>query len=234
MLNFLRRQSYVIFMLLLVVSDIHGNITALSKIIKAVSGKKIEAIIVAGDVTDFGTGENALQILNTLKQVSKKIFYVPGNCDYVDTFDIKELDEMNIHGKYVKIGDLFVIGVGGSIETPFSTPFELGEEEIDSLLEKAYRAAKQPKNFILVSHTPPYNTRLDLTYRGLHAGSKAVRTFIEEYKPMLVICGHIHEARGTDKLEESLMVNPGPARKGYYALVTIEKSQEPEIFLGEA
>ncbi|MEM3833069.1 MAG: metallophosphoesterase [Thermoprotei archaeon] len=221
-------------MLLLVVSDIHGNLRALNKIVKAVAGKKVDAVIVAGDVTDFGTGENAIQTLNILKDVNKKIFYVPGNCDYVDTFDIKELEEMNIHGKHAKINDLFVVGVGGSVETPFSTPFELGEEEIDSLLEKAYRSAKQPKNFILVSHTPPYNTRLDLTYSGLHTGSKTVRAFIEEHKPMLVVCGHIHEARGTDKLGESLMVNPGPARKGYYALVSIEKSHEIEIFLGEA
>ncbi len=221
-------------MLLLVVTDIHGNLGAVDRIIKAVNKKKIDAVLVAGDVTDFGTGDNALQVLNLFKQVSKKIFYVPGNCDYVDTFDTKELDEMSLHGRYTKIGNVTVIGVGGSVETPFSTPFELGEEEIDSLLEKAYRAAKQPKDFILISHTPPYNTRLDLTASGIHAGSKAVRSFIEEYEPKLVICGHIHEARGIDTLGKILMVNPGPARRGFYALVKIEGAQQPEIYLGEA
>jgi putative phosphoesterase len=221
-------------MLLLAVSDIHGNLNAVNRIIKAVEKKKIDAVLVAGDITDFGTGDNAIRILNMFKTVSKKVFYVPGNCDYVDTFDAKELDEMNIHGRYAQIGNIIVIGVGGSVETPFSTPFELGEEEFDSLLEKAYRSAKQPKDFILVSHTPPYNTRLDLTARGIHAGSKTIRAFIETYEPKLVICGHIHEAKGIDNLGKSLMVNPGPARKGFYTLIKIEAAQQPEIFLGEA
>ena len=54
------------------------------------------------------------------------------------------------------------------------------------------------KKFIFVSHTPPYNTNLDMLSNGWHVGSLAVRKFIEKWgkKKMMVASfhGHIHES----------------------------------------
>jgi hypothetical protein len=33
---------------------------------------------------------------------------------------------------------------------------------------------------------------------GVHAGSAAVRDFIEKYQPEYFFCGHIHEAQGVE------------------------------------
>ena len=41
-----------------------------------------------------------------------------------------------------------------------------------------------------------YGTALDQVRPGLHAGSTAVRDFIQRVQPAHFFCGHIHEAEG--------------------------------------
>jgi hypothetical protein len=72
------------------------------------------------------------------------------------------------------------------------------------------------------------NTRLDMVPSGEHAGSIPVRSFIERFKPTLVISGHIHEARGIDSIGETTLINPGPAR-GNYAEITLNNKASVTI-----
>ena len=65
-------------------------------------------------------------------------------------------------------------------------------------------------------------------FLGKHVGSTAVRTFIEKNKPDVVVCGHIHEARGTDILGSTLMINCGSAAQGNYAMIDIGNTVEME------
>lgn len=51
-----------------------------------------------------------------------------------------------------------------------------------------------PEKLVLVTHSPPYNTDLDIEKHGLHVGSAAIKKFIEEEKPFVTLHGHIHEA----------------------------------------
>ena len=67
------------------------------------------------------------------------------------------------------------------------------------------------KNFIIVSHTPPYGI-LDIGIRfGIkHVGSIALREIINEFseKIPLVICGHVHSHGGKfEKLNNTYIVN---------------------------
>jgi Icc-related predicted phosphoesterase len=52
---------------------------------------------------------------------------------------------------------------------------------------------KNPKKTVYVIHTPPDNTNLDMLLNKNHAGSMAVRLFIEKKQPYLTLHGHIHE-----------------------------------------
>jgi Icc-related predicted phosphoesterase len=72
--------------------------------------------------------------------------------------------------------------------------------------------------FIFVSHSPPYNTPLDVIYNGQNVGSLSIRRFIEKWsrKGLLVASfhGHIHESPGRSgaihtKIENSFCINPG-------------------------
>ena len=66
----------------------------------------------------------------------------------------------------------------------------------------------------LVIHVPPYGTRLDEYAPGKHAGSTALRAWVEREQPAYLFCGHIHETAGfSDRLRATQCINVG--KEGY-------------------
>ena len=109
--------------------------------------------------------------------------------------------------------------------TPFKTPYEFSELELDNLLAKGISQVGDAKDLILVSHTPPFQTKTDKLLNGAHVGSTAVRTFIEQQQPLLCLTGHIHESRGRDYIGRTLIVNPGMIKDGGYIEVLFENGE---------
>ncbi len=73
---------------------------------------------------------------------------------------------------------------------------------------------------IVLCHPPPYGA-FD-SVGPMHVGSRAVRKMVEEKKPILLICGHIHEYEGKEILGETLIVKLGPAEKMRAAEIEID------------
>lgn len=83
------------------------------------------------------------------------------------------------------------------------------------------------QNCVFNLHTPPIDCGLDtcpkldtsvyppkpVFYKGqavmIGGGSVSVRRRIEKYQPLVQLCGHIHESRGTTMLGRTLVINPG-------------------------
>lgn len=121
-----------------------------------------------------------------------------------------------MHLSTVRLGEFLVAGFGGSNITPFDTNLEFEDGEAERLLSIL------PSDLdILVSHSPPYATKCDRTTVGAHAGSKPVRGFVERHRPRIVLCGHIHEARGVDRMSSTFIANPGALAQGFYAILEI-------------
>jgi Icc-related predicted phosphoesterase len=159
-----------------------------------------------------------------------------GNMDRPEVNDYLEERGINLHGQARLVADsVCLAGIGGSNPTPFRTPSEFAEPELRRLAEQAMEQGRQYQRFteaegrsiplILVSHTPPLNTRLDTLRNGRHVGSSAVRAIIEKYRPDLCISGHIHEAKGRDMLAGTPLCNPGALSGGGWVGVTINSSQ---------
>ncbi|WP_048058257.1 metallophosphoesterase [Pyrococcus yayanosii] len=204
--------------MIVAVTDIHGNASMVKKLADELSGLDFEMILIAGDVTHFGNGVEAKKILEPLLDLGRPVLAVMGNCDGRDVSEALEELGISVHNRRIEINGKGVVGFGGSNITPFSTVWEFTEEEIKRGLEKNYRAGD-----IILTHAPPHGTSLDRTVSGLHVGSQALRKFIEERRPPLVVCGHIHEGRGVDVIGETVAVNPGPLFRGYYALIENRK-----------
>jgi Icc-related predicted phosphoesterase len=205
---------------LLVLSDLHGSRDAVRRAVDAANTHAVDAILVCGDVTHFGDTAQAGHLLKPLAARFPTLF-IPGNCDPEALASIPILEgAVNLHGRCRVAREAAFLGVGGSSPTPFHSNYELTEAQICEVAAAAFTQLDRDA-FTLLSHSPPVDTRVDMTSRGVHAGSPAVRRFIEKRQPVLVACGHIHEARGVDRIERSVILNPGPACHHRYALVTL-------------
>ncbi len=197
-------------MKILCIADIHGDAEKAFEI-----KEKVDLVLIAGDITNFGGKKEACEVIETLKSVSSNIFAVPGNCDRKGVLEFLEENEISLHGKGKRIEEIGIFGVGGSTKTPFATPFELSEREIAEILEKGYKSVRDCRIKILLSHSPPFGI-LDRTSSGINAGSKAIREFLEKNRVNYVICGHIHEARGEANFNNTLVINTGKFSQGCY------------------
>lgn len=188
--------------------------------VDAANAHAVDAILVCGDVTHFGDAAQAGQLLKPLADNSPTLF-IPGNCDpeVLTTISILK-GAVNLHGRCRIVHEAAFLGVGGSSPTPFHSNLELTDAQIRDVAAAAFTQLDRDA-FIFLSHSPPVDTLVDVTNRGVHAGSSALRRFIEERQPVLVACGHVHEARGVDRIGRSIILNPGPACHRRYAVVTL-------------
>jgi len=202
------------------VSDIHGRLDIAELIPERAEGLKADLIVIAGDITHFGGAEEAEEVLRIISRAKLPIFFVSGNCDPPDllSWRPKELNAKNLHGSTQELMGVVFIGVGGG-SGKFKTLTELEEEEFEEILRKFEDISG---DFVLVSHSPPWG--LDVDFTGVkHIGSKAIRRVIEDRQPILMCTGHAHEGRGVAKLGRTTIVNAGPAKNGYCALISLEE-----------
>jgi Icc-related predicted phosphoesterase len=59
---------------------------------------------------------------------------------------------------------------------------------------------------VLVTHEPPSGI-LDTIPSGRHIGSAAVRTLLDQLRPRLLLCGHVHESPGIEQAGGTLVIN---------------------------
>ena len=64
---------------------------------------------------------------------------------------------------------------------------------------------------------------------GVHLGSKAIRRIVEVKKPILVLSGHIHEAPGYSKFDETFVVNCSLGKHGEGAIIKLDKNISVEM-----
>ena len=215
-------------MRLLAISDPHGDYAHIPLIVReAEKTGSIDAVLIAGDITNFGPDELAYELLDLLEPLGCPVLAIPGNCDQrsiLATLDASKA--VNLDGAVHTIEDVTFAGIGGSNPTPFDTPFERSEDEIGVMLEDLLiRADKNSGTIVLLSHVPPKNT-LDRIPDG-NAGSDALTRAIG--KVDLIVCGHIHEEQGEMTSHGTEIVNVGQASQGHSAIITIDERIEVQF-----
>ena len=181
-----------------------------------IASNSFELALISGDLTTRGPLKMAKRILETLLE-QLPILIVPGNMDPPELTDLLNQLNVNIHGKGVIIGGVGFAGAGA-------------DRDIGNLLSAAVRNVTNfTRTLVFVTHYPPYRTKADLTWDGAHIGSPEVRDAVEKYQPAAVFCGHVHEARSIEYLGKTVVCNPGPVNKGFYATVNISEKVEIEL-----
>ncbi len=191
--------------------DIHMDLSG----IETIPGlERADLVIITGDFTNFGGRQDAERVLARIMARNRKVLALPGNMDQPEVDDFLKEQGVGLHGRGVLFGEIGLIGVGGSNQTPFNTPLEFSEQELAALIDTGAAQVEQALEKILVSHAPPLRSKTDVLANGAHVGSSAVRAFIEEHQPALCLTGHIHEARAHDRIGRTLIINPGMLKDG--------------------
>ena len=201
------------------IGDIHdSNMNALAAIPELPGA---DGLIITGDITNIGGVREAARVLNAARRHIPVAAAQIGNMDKAEVAEFLSGEGVNMHAAARLLAPgLAAVGIGGSTPTPFNTPSEFPEASYAAWLEMCWPEAKTlAEHILLVSHNPPKNTKCDIVGAGLHVGSEAVRAFIEKYQPPLCLCGHIHEARATDSIGATRVINPGNFSAGGYIVL---------------
>jgi len=214
---------------IIVISDIHNDLENILGYLDKIKNFKFDVIVCPGDFSDVNLPKGFTQedvakiIIEELKLLKKPILCVPGNMDTKGVIELFEKEKLSIHGKGKIIKNVGFYGYGGA-KTPFGTNIEPSEDELRIGLENSYKDVKGAKVKVQVTHNPAKNTRVDLIQSGLHVGSQVVRDAIEKFKPAAAISAHIHEARVTDNLDSTFLINSGKFSEGYFGLINIDEN----------
>ena len=190
----------------LLFSDIHSDHKALERLIST----HADYYFAAGDLVSWARGLDRCGEI--LQAKADRVYVLPGNHEsaaQIAAFCSK-FGFHNFHHETAELDAYHFGGLGYSNPTPFNTPGEYSEQELAQHLSRF--AGLEP--LVMVCHAPPYGTALDRVKEGVHAGSRAVREFIEAHQPLYLFCGHIHEAEGVEiQIGRTRAVNVG--KKGY-------------------
>jgi Icc-related predicted phosphoesterase len=180
-------------------SDLHRDVGRARRLVEMAADADV--VVAAGDFASIHSGLD--ETLAPLRQIDTPTVLVPGNnetesalreaCSGWDAASV-------LHGQGAVIEEISFWGLGAGVPvTPWDWSFDLDEEQAAATL------AGCPMGAVLALHSPPKG-HVDA---GL--GSQAILEAIEEKRPPLAVCGHIHQCWGQEsRVGPSRIVNLGP------------------------
>jgi Icc-related predicted phosphoesterase len=162
-----------------------------------------------------------------------RVFLTGGNDDAPAVLEVLEGEHddriVPSEGVVVRLDDDHtMITVGLSTPTPWDTPREASEPEIERAIEDALAGVPDTSRCVFNLHCPPKDTILDRCLKlevvpgqlprpireggrfvTTGGGSVAVREAIARHQPLVALHGHIHESPGRLKIGRTLCFNPG-------------------------
>jgi uncharacterized protein len=188
---------------ILAFSDLHRDLEQGRRL--AERSHEVDVVIAAGDFASVHLGLK--KTLGVLRGIDKPTVVVPGNNETEDA--LREAcsgwpSATVLHGEGTEIDGVPFFGLGAGVPvTPWPWSFDLSDEDAEPMLEPC------PDGAVLVVHSPPKGYLDGSPRKSL--GSEAVLRTIEDKRPRLVVCGHIHECAGQEATIGSTPVyNLGP------------------------
>jgi Icc-related predicted phosphoesterase len=189
---------------LLAFSDLHRNLGQAATLVEM--SAEADVVIGAGDFASVHEGLE--ETIDALAAIETPTVLVPGNNETENALR-EAASEWSaatvLHGGSTTIEGVEFYGLGAGVPvTPWDWSFDLDDEAASEMLTPC------PEDAILVLHSPPQG-HCDEDASGDHFGSQALLTAIEQKRPRLAVCGHIHESWGCQsQIGETPIHNLGP------------------------
>jgi Icc-related predicted phosphoesterase len=185
---------------LLAFSDLHRDLGQAATLVEMAG--EADVVIGAGDFASVHEGLE--ETIAALAAIEAPAVLVPGNNETADALRAAGAGwaaATVLHGEGTTIEGVEFFGLGAGVPTtPWEWSFDLDDAEAAEML------APCPPEAVLVLHSPPRG-HCDAGGDGRHFGSPALLAAIEEKRPRLAVCGHIHESWGCES-----QVGPTPIR----------------------
>jgi len=186
---------------------------------------------------------NSMQsILDELALLDTPIFLVKGNNDYTKQdikklkLEVKSLEERikqnkkfkYLKNKILKLKNFQLLG----IDQP--KYFSNQDNEIKNIgaksrfskkVEGLFSKIKNSNKTIVLMHYVPYSI-FDIPEfgprKGEHIGDRSVLYLLQKHQPLIHICGHMHEYQGLKYINKTIIINPGAAQFGRFAILELD------------
>ncbi|MFX0112972.1 MAG: metallophosphoesterase [Candidatus Hodarchaeota archaeon] len=185
---------------------------------------EITAKIVAEEEEDLRFYE---EFFTFFENAGIPLFAIPGNMDapverysqYVIQRYQKSALVKNVHDDLQELQGFGFAGFGGQFAVSGAEAYFVRiylEDEAIGAMQRLTEVKESYKLALLFHHPPEGKVGDD---QGVQKGSRAVNRIIEMLKPTYVFCGHAHKARAIEKINDTVIINPGALKDNYYALV---------------
>jgi uncharacterized protein len=211
-------------------ADPGGSTEAIAAVVGAAERDDAQAIAVVGTLgAGVASPESQRAVFRALAAARRPVFWVPGPDDAPVAAYLREAHSIevvfgDVHGVHgtaaLAPGGVVVAGLGGEISDDPDEP----RDEMELLRYPRWEAEYRLKVLhewpeherVLLFHTPP-------EHKGLgRPGSDAVAELIGTFRPRVVVCGG---DPSSEVLGRSLIVAPGRALDGRYAVVDLHKRE---------
>ncbi|MFH1173595.1 MAG: metallophosphoesterase [archaeon] len=192
-------------MKILAAGDIQGDSSISEKLALRAEKENVDLVILCGDLTE--REQDTKNIIGPFVKRKKKVIMVPGNHESIATVDFlaEVYGAVNLHGYAIKHKDVGFFGCSG-VNLGIH---QLNEKEIYGLLKEGFEKIKSMKTKIMVTHVHPTETTME-KFTNFFKGSTGVRKAVEQFKPDILLCSHVHEAEGIEeKVGKTKVINVG-------------------------
>ena len=189
--------------------DFHGNPKKAEALARRALEENVDLIILCGDITHSDTVRGAM--IKPFIETGKKVIFVPGNHDSPATaqFITDFYDIINLENKAFYTYDIGIFG-SGAVNCGIH---QSSDYENFNSLAKGFDSVKGLKKKIMITHTHPSGSKIEMLSNFV-AGSNAVSKAINDFKPDMHICCHVHEAEGVEeKIGNTIVHSVGPKGK---------------------
>ncbi|MBW3017928.1 metallophosphoesterase [Candidatus Woesearchaeota archaeon] len=200
-------------MKILAAGDLHGDKNLAKELAERAEKENVDLVILNGDLVEEGQAEG---ILGIFKEKGKKVLIIPGNHELPATTQF--LSDLygftNLHAYSMYSGNVGIFGCGGA-NLGLS---QLSEKEIFSALKYGFDRIKKLPKKIMVTHVHPADSVIEKFSKTAGIipmdGSSGLKKAIDQFKPDILICGHVHEAEGIEeKIGNTTVINVGKKGK---------------------
>ncbi|MGV8161848.1 MAG: metallophosphoesterase family protein [Candidatus Nanoarchaeia archaeon] len=188
--------------------DLHGDLGLAIKLSQKAVDERVDLVLLCGDITDDNSAEN---ILAPFKEKNLKMLIISGNHESISAADFLAYinNARHLHGYSVKYDDIGIFGCGSANVGIHG----ISEKEIFDTLKRGNNYLNDVKKKIMMTHVHPAGSKMEMLSNFVQ-GSTGIRKAIDEFKPDILICSHVHEAEGLEEqIGTTLVINVGTIGK---------------------